>query len=168
VPNARDWTDAIARAVAEVWPEGSVALIRAQVQAESGGDPHAVSPAGAQGLLQLMPGTWTELGAGGDPFDPDENLRRGITYLRRQIDALRRRLPSVDECHWWGLAAYNGGPGYVQRALALARADGEPLWWHWRTGRYWLMHRLCQVGGRWPDYRQIWGYVGAIQRQLRG
>jgi len=49
--------------------------------AESGGDPHAVSPKGAMGLMQLMPGTWSEfrgqLGLGTDPFDPHDNIFAG-------------------------------------------------------------------------------------------
>ncbi|WP_042062988.1 lytic transglycosylase domain-containing protein, partial [Acidomonas methanolica] len=60
--------------------------VRAVLQAESAGDPHAVSGAGAMGLMQLMPGTWKEvrhtLNLGADPFNPHDNIAAGAAYLR--------------------------------------------------------------------------------------
>ena len=60
--------------------------------AESGGDPHAVSPKGAMGLMQIMPGTWAELrgrlGLGTDPFDPRDNIFAGTAFLRRCVIAM--------------------------------------------------------------------------------
>lgn len=57
------------------------AWVRAVLQAESAGDPHAVSGAGAMGLMQLMPGTWKDvrrtLNLGADPFDPRDNIAAG-------------------------------------------------------------------------------------------
>lgn len=92
-------------------------LIRAVLRAESGGDPWAVSRAGAMGLMQLMPATWTELrrelGLGADPFQPADNLLAGATYLRRLYD--RYGLPGA-------LAAYNAGPGRFE-----AHLNGRPL-----------------------------------------
>ncbi len=61
------------------------ALIRAVMEAESAGDPSAVSPAGAQGLMQLMPETARELGVT-DPFDPEQNILAGTRYLRMLLD----------------------------------------------------------------------------------
>ncbi|WP_042062453.1 lytic transglycosylase domain-containing protein, partial [Acidomonas methanolica] len=62
------------------------AWVRAVLQAESAGDPHAVSGAGAMGLMQLMPGTWKDvrrvLNLGADPFDPRDNIVAGAAYLR--------------------------------------------------------------------------------------
>lgn len=67
-----------------------VPWIYAVVRIESGGDPHAVSPAGAMGLMQIMPGTWVELrarhGLGSDPFDPRDNILAGAAYLRDMWD----------------------------------------------------------------------------------
>lgn len=81
-------------------------LLRAVVQVESNGNPRAVSPKGALGLMQLMPGTAREVGVQ-DPMDPEQNLRGGAAYLSRQIDRFGD-LPRA-------LAAYNAGPGAVEK-----------------------------------------------------
>jgi len=80
-------------------------LLSALVKNESGGNPEAVSPAGAIGLTQLMPGTAEGLGV--DPYDPEQNLLGGARYLRQQFD----RFGSWD----LALAAYNAGPGAVEK-----------------------------------------------------
>ena len=68
--------------------------IRAVIQVESGGDEHAISPRGAMGLMQLMLGTWVELGVryglGLDPFDPRDNVFAGAVYLRESTTASDR------------------------------------------------------------------------------
>src|SRR5262245_39954236 len=74
------------------------------VQAESSWDPAAVSPKGAQGLMQLMPATAQELGVT-DPMDPEQNLRGGIEYLSQMM----RQFPIPEDA----VAAYNFGPGNV-------------------------------------------------------
>src|SRR5690606_12918304 len=64
--------------------------IAAVLQAESAGDPRAVSRAGAMGLMQVMPETWAELRArhrlGPDPFDIRDNIHAGAAYLREMLD----------------------------------------------------------------------------------
>ncbi len=84
-----------------------VDLLASVVKAESGGNPHAVSSAGAQGLMQLMPGTATELGVN-DRFAPDENVRGGSTYLDELLSRYHDNLALA-------LAAYNAGPAAVDK-----------------------------------------------------
>jgi soluble lytic murein transglycosylase-like protein len=84
-----------------------VDLLASLVKAESGGNAHAVSPAGARGLMQLMPGTAKNLGVE-DSFKPDQNVRGGSAYL----DALLTR---YHDSMALALAAYNAGPEAVDR-----------------------------------------------------
>ena len=79
-------------------------LIRAVIQTESSFRSNAVSSCGAQGLMQLMPGTARELGVT-DAFDPEQNVMGGSTYLVKQL----QRFGDVR----LALAAYNTGPGQV-------------------------------------------------------
>ncbi len=83
------------------------ALIHSVVTVESGYNPAAVSRAGAQGLMQLMPGTAAELGVT-DSFDPEQNLLAGSKYLRQLLDKYDGDLDHA-------LAAYNWGQGNVDR-----------------------------------------------------
>ena len=83
------------------------ALLKALIRAESNFDPTAGSPAGAQGLTQLMPGTAAALGVT-DVHDPAQAIDGGATYLRRQLDAFGGDVAKA-------LAAYNAGPGAVSR-----------------------------------------------------
>ena len=80
------------------------ALVKAVIQAESGFKTNAVSPSGAQGLMQLMPSTAAGMGVS-DPFDPAQNIDAGVRYLKGQID----RFGDVSQA----LAAYNAGPAAV-------------------------------------------------------
>ncbi len=82
-------------------------LLASVVRAESGGQVRAVSRAGAQGLMQLMPGTATELGVK-DAFEPEENISGGTTYLDALLTRYHDNLALA-------LAAYNAGPAAVDR-----------------------------------------------------
>ncbi|MBM3277985.1 MAG: lytic transglycosylase domain-containing protein [Candidatus Handelsmanbacteria bacterium] len=81
-------------------------LVRAVIYAESGGNPRAVSRAGAAGLMQLMPATASELGVA-DRFDPEQNIASGTRYLRSLMD----RFHSTEVALW----AYNAGPEAVEQ-----------------------------------------------------
>ncbi len=91
--------------------------IRAVMRVESADNPHAISAAGAMGLMQIMPGTWAELrtryGLGRDPFDPRDNILAAAAYLRELYN--RYGSPGF-------LAAYNAGPKRYQASLT-----GRPL-----------------------------------------
>jgi soluble lytic murein transglycosylase-like protein len=103
-------------------------LVRSVMAAESGFQADAVSPKGAIGLMQLMPSTAQDLGA--DPHDPAQNVDAGVRYLR---DLLNR----YDGGLWRALAAYNAGPGAVDK-------------YHWV-----------------PPYRETIDYVNRIDRAIK-
>lgn len=108
-----------------------VKLLRAVAWTESRGRQNAISPKGALGIMQLMPGTAAELRV--NPLDPDANVHGGARYLARQL----ARFQSVP----LALAAYNAGPGAVIRwggippyletqsyvAQVLSRYQGKPV-----------------------------------------
>lgn len=83
------------------------ALIRAVMRTESAFNPLVVSPAGAQGLMQLMPALAEEMGVT-NVFDPRQNVMGGAKYLRQLLDATGGDIPLT-------LASYNAGPGNVAR-----------------------------------------------------
>jgi len=86
-------------------------LIRAVMRHESGFNTQAVSPKGAQGLMQLMPGTAALMGVR-DPLDPEQNIAGGVGYLRHCLDRFQNNVSLA-------VAAYNAGPEAVARYCAV-------------------------------------------------
>jgi soluble lytic murein transglycosylase-like protein len=103
-------------------------LVRSVISRESDFQPRAVSPKGAIGLMQLMPATAEALGA--DPRDPAQNVDAGARYLRDLLE-------KYDGGLWHALAAYNAGPGAVDKYQGV------------------------------PPYRETIDYVGKIDRDLK-
>jgi len=132
-------------------------LVRAVIQVESGYNHRARSNRGAMGLMQLMPDTAVEL-AVDHPYDVDENLRGGTAYLRQLIDTFAGSLEMA-------LAAYNAGPGaverhhgvppypdtvdYVKRVMALYQGGlPQSVAWQWHPGRRPAPHVTRGASGR--------------------
>ena len=82
-------------------------LVNSVIKAESGFNVRAVSPKGAQGLMQLMPGTASQLGVP-NAFDPEANVEGGAKYLRELLERYNFDLVKA-------LAAYNAGPQRVEQ-----------------------------------------------------
>src|SRR5207248_6290967 len=108
-------------------------LVRAVVQVESAFNPYATSPKGAMGLMQLMPATAQQFGVR-NAFNPVENVRAGVAYLRQLLD----RYQNNEEL---ALAAYNAGPGAVDK-------HGQTVPPYRETQKYVL--RVNRMAGR-PD-----------------
>jgi len=105
IPSKSRFDDAIKLAAARY--NISEALIKAVIAVESNFNPSAVSPKGAMGLMQLMPGTASDYGVT-DAFDPVSNIMGGTRFLSDLMSRFREDLELV-------IAAYNAGPGAVER-----------------------------------------------------
>ena len=106
------WEDEVTAAaeVAGLPPE----VIAAQIAQESGWDPGAVSPAGAVGIAQFMPGTWEQYGEG-DPTDPEASIAAQGRYMAALMDLAGEHAEGEAQVEL-ALAAYNWGPGSMEAA----------------------------------------------------
>ena len=101
----------------------SPAIVRAQLNMESGGQPGAVSSAGAEGPWQFEPGTWRGLGCAGSPFNVNDSTKCYAKYMYQLVQQFHGNVRDA-------LAAYNAGPGNLQAgygyADAILAAAGQP------------------------------------------
>jgi soluble lytic murein transglycosylase-like protein len=151
-------------------------LLYAQVRQESNFNPLAVSKCGARGLLQIMPDTARDLGVKLCDLDvPEKNLNAGARYLRQCHNAMQgfaATLAGADnicaDADYWrlALAAYNGGRGYIIRAMKLCQTDGVAINFDNVATR--LSDRRCVVRGKRPDHKQITEYVAKIWTRYQG
>lgn len=134
-------------------------LILSLIRQESGFNPHAVSKAGAKGLMQIMPATWGEwVGIlkikRANPFNPIHNIMVGCAELNRQID----NFGSLE----LALTAYNFGSGNLRRVIKQAQSDNleklkphmpkEAQEYAWRIFRH---YNDPQTGQMIDDYKEL-------------
>ncbi len=113
-------------------------LVVSQMYEESQFDPKRVSPAGARGLMQILPRTARELGCR-DVHDPEDAIDAGVKYLAWLRDRFESDLPYTDRM-WFALAAYNTGLGHVDDARRLAPRMGlDPNRWFGHVERAMLL-----------------------------
>jgi len=129
---------------------------------ESSMNPRAVSEVGALGLMQLMPDTAEEMKVT-YPFDAEENIRGGTDYFRLQFQHFPE-IPDAMERIKFSLAAYNGGRGYINKAISLAKRANISVddWQKWDEVKLYLAFPSCRINGKAPDYRQITNYVRKV------
>ena len=100
-------------------------LMAAQCYQESAFDPNAVSWAGAQGLMQIMPSTAQHLNLPMEQiYHPEKNIQAAARYLR-ELEQKFADIHPREERMWFVLASYNGGAGHIQDARTLARQAGK-------------------------------------------
>lgn len=152
-------------------------LLAAQCYQESAFDPEAVSWAGAQGLMQIMPSTARHLGLSPEAvWQPERNIQAAAKYLR-ELEGKFSDIPK-EERTWFVLAAYNGGAGHIQDARTLARKDGrndarweevkpyvlrlsEPKYYNRPEVRYGYLrgnetyYYVEHIRSRWVEYRRV-------------
>ena len=135
-------------------------VVKAQMLAESAGNPDAVSPCGAMGLMQLMPLTARELKVK-DPFRPDHSVRGGCEYLSQQWHRIKAKWPLMPDSDSlrMALAAYNMGLGYC---FAAAKTLPSPPTWDAMAEAL----KTVTFNGKKPDWRQATAYVDKILPRL--
>ena len=128
-----------------------VEYITAVIKQESNFNPDAVSSAGAQGLMQLMPGTAGELGVT-NAFDPRQNIMGGTNYLRQQLDRFGGNMALA-------AMAYNAGPGALQAAIDKAGSMDPNVILAFLPAE--TQNYVAKVMGYFTEYGGTWNYAFA-------
>lgn len=138
-------------------------LFKAMAKTESNFRPNAVSGCGALGLMQVMPATARDLGVVDSSLllNPTINIALGSLYFSIQYKYLPevRDHESRIKC---ALASYNGGRGYINKAIKLHLDREQRHVYTWDAVTKYLADPQCTVGGRRPDHKQITAYVGKV------
>lgn len=111
----------------------AVALIKAMIRVESSFNHRAISPAGAKGLMQVMPHNFAELGIR-DPFDPYQNIMGGVRYFRKMLDQYNGDLHLA-------LAAYNAGPNAVDQYGRRVPPYAETVDYVRKVMKYYIVYK---------------------------
>lgn len=135
-------------------------LLGSQMYQESRFQPRARSWAGAMGLLQIMPGTASDLGLD-DPYDPEANVEAAVRYIEWLEDEYWiERIPDPEERLKFILASYNAGPGHIFDAQRLAEAEGgDPTLWE--DVAFWLLQKSNPEVYNRPEVRH--GYARGLE-----
>ena len=155
-------------------------LLYAQIKQESSFNPTAVSKCGARGLMQIMPPTWREITVKDADlnnyiFDPEKNLDAGCKYLKQKYLGCMRMIVNMPpaakrdctEDNYWrcALASYNGGWGYVLKAINICYLEMELI--SWANVAHFLTDHRCSVRGKTPDHKQMLDYVEKIWKDFK-
>jgi len=136
-------------------------LVKAQIWQESRFDTRAVSSTGCMGLMQISrPLAKERLEYPHYIWCADVNLKLGIKYLKEQYD----HFPEIGEHYHkirFALASYNGGRGYINAAIRLARRD-KIDYQKWYNVSPYLADPNCSCHNLKPDHKQINGYIESI------
>lgn len=155
--------DLVRLAQREMGLDAPIATLAAQIHQESRWNPHAVSPAGAQGMAQFMPGTAVWMAqlrrdlAAPDPFNPLWAIRGMVVYDAWLLARVQARGP----CDKWAMAlcSYNGGLGWCRKDARLASSKGDdPLAW-------WNSVERHNSGRSAANFRESRGYPRLILRR---
>jgi len=141
-----------------ILPEGfDWKRVFAQIKAESAFKADAVSPAGAIGLMQIMPSTAREVGfSENELYDPERNIECGIVYLEKMLK-IWEKIDNPEERWYFALASYNAGAGNIKAAQRRARKEHLEA-----TDWTCVSQKLWEITGKYA--KETINYVARVKR----
>jgi len=136
-------------------------LVKAIIKIESNFKSDAVSPAGAKGLMQLMPQTARILHCS-DPFNPVQNIEAGTKHFANLLSEVKRKIKDPSEQYKFSLAAYNAGLLYIFEALRSSRTKSFKFSDEWAIANQYL--KSATVKGKHCDWQQVVRYVESVRQ----